>query len=95
MTAVWPKDGAIISPLFMLSKKDKIEELQPVIDFFASKEVGEILSHSGLFPSINPDVDNNLSKDDGFMWLGWDYIYDNDISKLIRHCESVFENAVG
>jgi ABC-type Fe3+ transport system substrate-binding protein len=92
MKAVWPKDGAILSPIFMLSKKDKQEKLQPVIDFFASKPVGEILSHSGLFPSVHPEVDNHISKENKFMWLGWDYIYANDISGLIAHCESVFNN---
>ena len=92
MVAVWPEDGAIISPIFMLSKKDKIEKLQPVIDFFASKQVGEILSHSGLFPSVHPDIDNRIPKRNKFMWLDWDYIYSNNVSDLIKHCESLFES---
>ncbi len=94
MKAVWPKDGAIISPIFMLSKKEKSRKLQPVIDFFASEEVGRILSHNGLFPSTNPAIDNRLPDENGFMWLGWDYIYSNDISALIKHCESVFNKSV-
>jgi len=94
MKAVWPEDGAIISPIFMLSKKEKIDKLQPVIDFFASEEVGKILSHSGLFPSTNPAIDNNIAEENKFMWLGWDYIYGNDISGQIKHCEAVFENAL-
>jgi ABC-type Fe3+ transport system substrate-binding protein len=94
MKAVWPKDGAIISPIFMLSKKEKIEKLQPVIDFFSSVEVGKILSHNGLFPSVNPDLDNRLDGSNKFMWLGWDYIYSNDISSLIKHCESIFQESV-
>ena len=64
----------------MLSKKEKIEKLQPVIDFFASVEVGKILSHSGLFPSVHPDLDNNIPAENKLMWLGWDYIYNNDIT---------------
>ncbi len=94
MVAVWPSDGAIISPIFMLSKQDKLENLQPVIDFFASKEVGEILSHSGLFPSVHPDVDNHIPTENKYMWLGWDYIYNNDISALIKHCENLFETEI-
>ena len=92
MIAVWPEDGAIVSPIFMLSKKEKIEKLQPIVDFFASKKVGEILSHSGLFPSVHPEVDNRIPKENKFMWLGWGYIYKNDISKLIKHCKMLFEN---
>ncbi len=94
MAAVWPEDGAIVSPIFMLSKKEKIEKLQPVIDFFASVEVGKILSHSGLFPSVHPDLDNRIPAENKLMWLGWDYIYNNDISKLIKHCESLFDEAI-
>ncbi|QEN08794.1 ABC transporter substrate-binding protein [Oceanispirochaeta crateris] len=94
MQAVWPSDGAILSPIFMLAKKQKIEKLQPVIDFFASKNVGEVLAHSGLFPSVHPDVDNRIEKDKTFMWLGWDYIYSQDIATLINHCETVFNDSV-
>lgn len=95
MIAVWPEDGAIISPIFMLAKKEKIEKLQPVIDFFASVEVGKILSHGGLFPSVHPDLDNRIPPENKFMWLGWDYIYSNDISALILKCEALFNKAVG
>ncbi|MBS4535091.1 ABC transporter substrate-binding protein [Clostridium sp. D2Q-14] len=94
MTPIWPKDGAIISPIFMLSKKEKKEELKPIVNFFASKEVGEILSHNGKFPSINPDVDNMIPDENKYMWLGWDYIENNDISGLIVKCENIFNDVV-
>ncbi len=94
MTAVWPEDGAIISPIFMLTKQEKINELQPIIDFFASKEVGEILAHKGLFPSINPNVDNRIPEENDFMWLEWDYIYKHDIGELIKTCDSIFNAAI-
>ncbi len=93
MIPVWPSDGAIISPIFMLSKREKSEKLKPVVDFFASKAAGEILSHEGRFPSVNPEVDNRLSEDQKFMWLGWDFIKENDISKLIKRCEELFNEA--
>ena len=94
MEAVWPEDGAIISPIFMLAKKEKRRQLQPVVDFFSSREVGEVLAHSGLFPSAHPEVDNRIEPDKPFLWLGWDYIYSHDISELIKHCEGVFNQAL-
>jgi len=94
MKAVWPEDGAIISPIFMLTKSDSKSQLQPVIDFLASKEVGETLAHSGLFPSIHPDVDNRIDEKNKFMWLGWDYIYSHDISASIKHCEELFQDSI-
>ena len=74
----------------MLAKKAKAVQLQPVVDFFASRKVGEILSHQGLFPSLNPEVDNRIDTDKPFLWPGWDFIRENDISDLIAHCERVF-----
>ncbi len=94
LQAVWPSDGAIISPIFMLSKQEKRESLKPLVEFFASQKVGEILSHNGLFPSVNPQVDNRIPEENSYMWLGWDYLYEHDITQLIAHCEQVFNSAL-
>lgn len=94
MVPVWPEDGAIISPIFLLSKAEKEEKVRPLVDFFASKEVGQILSNNGRFPSTNPQVDNELSEDQKFMWLGWDYINSNDIGSLIVKCEKIFNESI-
>lgn len=94
MKAIWPEDGSIMSPIFLLSKKDKREELESMVNFLSSKEVGEILSHNGRFPSINPEVDNLLPSENRYMWLGWDFIENHDLSELIRHCEGLFNSAM-
>lgn len=94
MVAVWPSDGAIISPIFLLTKKSKEKEIKPFVDFFASKKVGEILAHNGRFPSTNPEVDNMISKDNKYMWLGWDYISENDIGEKIKICEELFNESI-
>lgn len=91
MKAVWPSDGAIISPIFMLAKKDKKEQLKPVVDFLSSKEVGEILAHNGRFPSVNPQVDNRIEEENKYMWLGWDFIKEHDVTALIKTCEDLFD----
>lgn len=94
MTAVWPEDGAIISPIFLLTKKEKKTELEPIVEFLLSKEVGEILSHNGRFPSVNPDVDNRLSEEKKYQWIGWDFIEEHDLTLLIKKCEDVFEKSM-
>lgn len=91
MVAQWPEDGAIISPIFMLTKADRADELREVVDFFAGEEVAKILSHQGLFPSVNPNINNNLAEGNKFMWVGWDYINNNNIGLLIKKCEALFE----
>lgn len=89
---VWPKDGAIISPIFMLSKAEREKALKPVVDFFASREVGEILAHQGRFPSLRSDVDNRFDENT-YMWIGWDFIKNNDIGALIGECMDLFEES--
>ncbi|MDC0558983.1 ABC transporter substrate-binding protein [Candidatus Izimaplasma bacterium] len=93
MQAVWPEDGAIISPIFMLTKKSKQDELQEVSDLFSSKSAGEILSHKGLFPSVNNEVNNNLD-DKTFKWIGWDYINSNDVGAILKKCMNLFEEGM-
>ena len=93
MIAVWPEDGAVLSPIFMLAKKERKDELKAVTDYFASLEVAETLSHQGLFPSLYPNIDNHLPKQSPFMWIGWDYIYSHDVSVEIKKCEEIFEKA--
>ena len=94
MVAVWPEDGAIISPIFLLSKKSKKDKLKPFVDLFASEEVGEILSHNGRFPSTNPNVDNGIPSEQKYLWLGWDFIEDHNIGDLIIKCENIFNEWV-
>jgi len=89
LTAVWPGDGAIISPIFILTKKSKENLLKPVVDFFASEEVGKVLSGQGNFPVCNPDVDNR-TEGKPFLWIGWDFINSHDVSGTITECMGLF-----
>lgn len=93
MIAVWPEDGAIISPIFMLTKKTENEKIKKLVKYLAGEEVGKIFSHMGLFPTVNPNVDNYLS-DKKFLWLGWDYINKNDISKILKKCKRLFNSSI-
>lgn len=93
MKAVWPEDGAIISPIFMLSKKERYDDLKEITDMFMSKSTGEILSHKGLFPSVHNEVNNNL-EGKSFKWVGWDYIDNNDIGSILELCMKTFNEGM-
>lgn len=92
-TPVWPEDGAIISPIFLLTKAKTKEKTKPFVDFLFSKEVGELMSASGKFPSTHPKVDNQLTSEQSFMWLGWDFINSHDIGSLLIETEKMFYDA--
>lgn len=89
MIPIWPEDGAAISPIFMLTKREKEEKIKKIAEFLAGEEVGKIFSHRGFFPTVNPNVDNSI---DGkrFLWVGWDYIHKNNIGKILRECKDIF-----
>ena len=92
MIPVWPEDGAAISPIFMLTKKEKSKKLKKIVDYLAGEEVGKVFSHQGLFPTVNPNVDNRI-ENKKFMWCGWDYIHNNNIGEVLEKCKEVFFKA--
>ncbi|WP_246745108.1 ABC transporter substrate-binding protein [Thiospirochaeta perfilievii] len=94
LEVVWPTDGAILSPVFIAAKKDKKNELEDIVHYFESESVGEILRDKGYFPSVNPNIDNRIPKDNKFRFLGWDFIYNNDITEIINICMDLFNKAV-
>lgn len=94
LEVVWPEDGAILSPIFMLTKSSKKQQLQPIADFLYSKEVGSILTEKGLFPSLNPEVQNVLPEKHPWMWVGWDYLYENNVAEQIKRTLQLFESAM-
>ncbi|MBN2618773.1 MAG: ABC transporter substrate-binding protein [Spirochaetales bacterium] len=94
LEVVWPKDGAIVSPVFIAAKKGKEDELKEIVNFFESDGVGEILRDKGYFPSVNPNINNKIPKENKFRFLGWDFIYNNDITEIINICMTLFNKAV-
>lgn len=92
LTPVWPKDGAIVSPIFLLTKASAQEHIQPLVDFLFSKELGNVLSANGKFPSTHPEVEHELTQEQTFLWPGWDFIHQNDIGQLLYDTEQMFQN---
>ncbi|MCB1183230.1 ABC transporter substrate-binding protein [bacterium] len=90
---VWPRDGAIVSPIFMLLKRSAPPAARRLAEFFASREVGEIMAHRGLFPSCHPEVENKVPAEAPLMWLGWDFIREHDLGELIPRVNAVFRDA--
>lgn len=92
---VWPKEGAIISPIFLLTKTKSKDKIKPLVDFIFSSEMGEVLAGEGKFPTTVRGIDNKLSKDQKFVWAGWDYLHNNDIGEELKELEKIFFAAQG
>lgn len=86
---IWPEEGAIMSPIFAIYKKEKLEKLKPIIEYLYSKEFAFSMYANGKFPSTNIDVENNL-EGKKLLFAGWDYIYNNDLGEKISIMERKF-----
>jgi len=92
ISIIWPTDGALVSPVTMLVKADKREELRYLTDFLTGSEVAGICA-GAAFPALHPTVDNKLPDDATFKWIGWDYIKNNDLKALIADTNAAFLRA--
>jgi ABC-type Fe3+ transport system substrate-binding protein len=89
---VWPEDGALTSPIYVLIKESKKAELKPVIDCITGPELGAG-SAEACFPSLNPYVDNKLPEGASFKWLGWDFIKSHNLEEIKTHATETFLEA--
>jgi ABC-type Fe3+ transport system substrate-binding protein len=78
---IFPDEGALISPVQILIKKSAAEKMASIIDFLLGKELQQHCANN-FFPSIHPDVTNSLPEKNPLYWVGWDFIYCNDIGQI-------------
>ncbi|MDR3191771.1 MAG: ABC transporter substrate-binding protein [Treponema sp.] len=90
---IWPGEGAPIIPVFISRKKDAGENERRVAEFLCGEECGRIFVSQGLFPSSHPGVSNGLPGK--LRWLGWDYIYQNDLLRIIARAKALFLGGEG
>ncbi len=93
---IWPEDGAIVAPIYMLVKSDPKfyktdpEILERTVNFFSSRQMGKIFTR-GYFPSLHPGVDNTLPAEASFQWIGWEFLNRMDSGAVIPHIYNLFD----
>lgn len=88
-TIIWPSDGAIVSPMWLLSKDKVSPEGEIFIRLIAGAGFGE--KAAAMFsPVANATVDNRLPPGATFRWLGWDFIHGHDPMRLKKELLDVF-----
>jgi ABC-type Fe3+ transport system substrate-binding protein len=88
VTIVWPKDGAILSPVFLLVRKDRIEKHKRILDYIFSKETAEMLVNN-LAPTLHPEVSNEVFPGK-VKWLGWDFLRKYDVEAVKKEIQDTF-----
>ncbi len=93
LKAVWPEDGAILSPIFLLTKKERQDKVQGLVNFLLSEEMGRVLSADGKFPSVHPHTENGIPLSNRFIWPGWTYLYSQNVAERLAQTEEIFLQA--
>jgi ABC-type Fe3+ transport system substrate-binding protein len=89
VTIVWPRDGAIASPVSMLVKRDSGEELQKIARFLAGPDVARLCAKA-FFPSHHPAARAELPEPAPLKWLGWDFIRHEDMDACLEEVMAQF-----
>jgi len=85
---IWPKEGAILSPVFLLVKKTSLEKNRRILDFIFSKETAELFVRN-LAPSIHPEMSSEFFSG-SMKFLGWEFLKQNDIGLLKDQIQKEF-----
>lgn len=86
---IWPEEGAIVSPITMLVKKESEDRLEKIVDFFMGDECGKLFSNVN-FITLSRNVDSKIPKEAKYYWPGWDYIRENDIKYIVGNLNKEF-----
>ncbi|MDR2303345.1 MAG: ABC transporter substrate-binding protein [Treponema sp.] len=78
---VWPSEGALVEPMVLMIKKNRRKETDALLNFLLSPEVSQIFAEN-FFISVDPEADTRIPAGGKIKWLGWDYIYNNDITAI-------------
>ena len=89
VSIIWPKEGGFVNPVFMLVQQKGEPEIQDIAEFFIGEEVAKIFADA-YFPSVHPQVENQIPMDAPLHWLGWDFVQEYDIEQLILELNKLF-----
>ena len=92
--AIWPSDGAIVSPIFLLAKKDERIETKQVLEYLTSDNFANIINENNCFPSTKQSIENKLIDDKKLMFCGWEFINNNNISELLEYLDVLYKGSI-
>jgi hypothetical protein len=86
---IYPEDGILSTPAFMLLKKGMKNRFDHIIDYLIGPEFGHELVKTADVP-VCLEVENDLWTKKKLTWLGWDWFKNNDIPSLTEKLHKPF-----
>lgn len=71
---IWPKDGALLTPIYMFVKKRRMEYLKEYINFFIGDRMTHILKEQYFLSALDSYKYGKLK------WIGWDHLYSINVN---------------
>ena len=86
---VWPEDGCMTLPMYLLVRKDRLEAVRDIVDYIVGDEFAAACSRA-YTPAANAAGGEILPPGAKLAWLGWDYIRSHDLEAVAGACKDVF-----
>jgi ABC-type Fe3+ transport system substrate-binding protein len=91
VTIILPREGALVSPVQMLVRRDAGSHVEAVADYLAGPELGQICADA-FFPSTHPGT-KNVTSSIPLYWLGWEFLDTHDLGALKDDVAATFRAA--
>ena len=78
---IFPHEGVFISPVTLLIKKSPSANTSEITDYLLGLELQQYCADN-FFLSVHPDVKNPIMPTNKLYWIGWDFIYNNDLLSI-------------
>lgn len=86
---VWPTEGTLLNPVFLLVKADKAESCKEILDFLTGPESAAAFNCAGFFGTA-AGADATMPKDKAYNWIGWDYLYHAGSGEMLGQLNPLF-----
>lgn len=86
LEVVYPKEGASVNPIVLLTKASASEGLQEFARFLLSPEIGKIFSKVGFTHEACVTTEETEKP---YAWMGWDFIFNNSVGELNAHLNQI------
>jgi len=89
---IWPDDGALVSPLFVMVKATAKKAVAPLLDLFLGREAAAICAGAALPPTL-PATGGGMPAGKRLRFIGWDVLESHDLGPLIAESGAAFATA--
>lgn len=89
---IWPEEGAIPSPVFMLVKKDVPKQHPMLFNYLTSLDLAKVFTNNN-FPFSHQDSENIIAERKLF-WIGWKFLTVSDVGEYKQAIQNAFRNAL-